>query len=419
MKVLFANKFFFKNGGSETVLFQEREHLFDLGVDVVDFSMEDSRNLTSAYSDFFVANRTYQPTHRVPGGYPIRNALNFVHSPEAVRKIGALIDQTRPDLVHCHNIYHQLTPSIIGAAKRRGVPVVLTLHDYKPVCPVYLRLRNGNVCSDCIEGGFSKVIMNRCADGSIGKSVLLYVEAAVQRLMGNYEKLDAVIAPSEFMRASVAPRRFSAHKVTVIHNGVDTQRIRSSQEDKDYALYFGRLTAEKGIETLLKAHTEIADRVELRIAGTGPLEDDLRRRFPSAHLVGHLSGPALEDAIRRASVVVVPSEWYENCPMSVLEAMAYGKPVVGSDIGGIPELIAHGETGLLFPPGDQEALQSQLLRLMENPDERRRLGVAGRKRTEERFSLKGHNDALMKLYLEVIKASGGRAARLDSARTEI
>ena len=418
VKVLLANKFFFRNGGSEVVLFQERDHLRSAQVEVVDFSMDDHRNLASPYAEFFVGNQSYATGSAEGGGSRLRTALNLIHSSEAVNKIGALIDQTRPDLVHCHNIYHQLTPSIIGAATRRGVPVVLTLHDYKPVCPVYLRLRNGEPCSQCLDRGFSRVVVNRCADGSLGKSAVLYAEAVIQRFLGNYEKLDAVIAPSEFMRDSVIGRRFPAEKVTVIPNGVDTQEIRAGSQDNDYVFYMGRLSPEKGIETLLAAHAAIADRIKLVVAGTGPLDQDLRARFPMVKFLGHLSGAALQDAVQYASLVVVPSNCYENCPMSVLEAMAYGKPVVGSDMGGIPELIVQGETGFLFPAGDYNALRAQLLQLMQSPELRRRLGAAGRKRAEERFSLERHNTALMAAYRRVIDGSFANTTRVESAQAD-
>jgi len=417
VKVLLANKFFFRNGGSEVVLFQERDYLRKAQVEVIDFSMDDDRNLASPYAGFFVGNQNYEDHSRAARGSQLRAALKLIHSSEAVRKIGSLIDHTRPDVVHCHNIYHQLTPSIIGAAKRRGVPVILTLHDYKPICPVYLRLRNGEPCSQCLDGGFSKVVFNRCADGSLGKSLVLFAEAVTQRLLGNYESLNAVIAPSEFMRDSVTGRRFPPEKVRVIPNGVDTGGIRPSSEDRNYVFYMGRLSAEKGIETLLAAHAAIADQIKLLVAGTGPLEEELHARYPKAHFLGHLSGPALADAIRNASVVVTPSNCYENCPMSVLEAMAYGKPVVGSRIGGIPELIVDGETGLLFPPGDQDELREHLLSLMENPARRERLGIAGRRRAEERFSLERHNAALMALYRNVIEGQVGIATRVEPAQT--
>ena len=173
MKILLANKFFFRNGGSEVVLFQERDFLMKSGAEVVDFSMQDERNFESPYSPYFVENQSYVNDARRKAFGRLASAIKFVHSAEAVRKIGQLIDREKPDIVHCHNIYHQLTPSIIGAAKRRGVPVVLTLHDYKTVCPTYLRLREGRPCSDCLDHGFMRALTNRCADGSLGKSTTL------------------------------------------------------------------------------------------------------------------------------------------------------------------------------------------------------------------------------------------------------
>jgi glycosyltransferase involved in cell wall biosynthesis len=416
VKVLLANKFFFRNGGSEAVMFDERDFLRDSGVEVIDFSMNDVRNLPSPYADSFVDNQTYRGELDQGPISQIRSALRLIHSSQAVRNIERLIDRTQPDLVHCHNIYHQLTPSIIGAAKRRNVPVVLTLHDYKPVCPVYLRLRNGEVCSECLSRGFSRVLANRCADGSLGKSALLFAEAVVQQFLGNYEQLDALIAPSGFMRDSVS-RRFPTEKITVVPNGVDTQAIQPSNEDDNYVLFIGRLSPEKGIETLLDAHKVVAHQMKLLVAGTGPLEHDLRRRYPDVEFLGHLSGTTLADVVRRSSCVVVPSNCYDNCPMSVLEAMAFAKPVIGSDIGGIPELIVHGETGYLFPTNDYQALRTLLLELTQDPTRRARFGIAGRHRVEERFSLARHNAALMAVYTHVIERSTGKCRRGQSART--
>ncbi|HEX6998138.1 MAG TPA: glycosyltransferase family 4 protein [Gammaproteobacteria bacterium] len=402
MKVLLANKFLFRNGGSEAVMLAEREFLRAADVEVVDFAMRDDRNLPSAYAPWFVANQSYA-ADGAGAAARLKTALKLIHSPEAVRKMGELIDATRPDIVHCHNVYHQLTPSIIGAAKRRGVPVVLTLHDYKPVCPTYLRLRHGAPCSECIDGGPFNVVRHRCADGSLARSALLYAEAVVQRLLGSYEQVDAFIAPSEFMRAAVA-RRFPRERVRLLYNGVDTNAIAPADGDAGYVLYLGRLSAEKGIETLLEAHAPVAGRIPLRVAGTGPLEARLRARYPHARFLGHLSGTALDEAVRGAALIAVPSGCYENCPITVLEAMAYGKPVVASAIGGIPELVVHEETGLLFPPGDRHALADCLSRLMADAGLRRRYGRAGRARVERRFSLEGHNAGLLRTYVEVLES---------------
>lgn len=393
MKVLLANKFFFRNGGSEVVMFQERDFLLRGGHAVVDFAMQDERNVESPYASHFVSRQDY----RGGGTGRLRSALAFVHSPEAVRRIGGLIDATRPDLVHCHNIYHQLTPSIIGAAKTRGVPVALTLHDYKPVCPAYTRLRGGKPCSDCLDGDFGSVLRHRCAEGSLGKSALLYAEAVVQRRLGNYEKVDRFIAPSRFMAESVA-HRIPAGRIALLYNGVGMANSPDAGGDEGYALFLGRLSHEKGVETLLRAHAAANGRWPLVVAGSGPLLDDLKAQYRHATFTGHLSGSALQRTLAGAAVVVVPSEWYENCPMSVLEAMAQGKPVVGSRMGGIPELVADGETGLLFEAGNAAELGACLDRLMAEPALRQCMGRAARARAEREFSLERHNAGLLEIY---------------------
>ena len=401
MKILFANKFFFRNGGSEVVMFQERDYLLGAGHEVVDFSMKDERNFPSPNSAFFVSGQDY----RGGGGKlgKLKSAVSLIHSPESVNKIIALIQQTHPDLVHCHNIYHQLTPSIIGAAKKQGVPVVLTLHDYKPVCPTYNRLRDDQPCSDCLDGDFSHVLRHRCADGSLGKSALLYAEAVVQRLMGNYENVDAFIAPSRYMQQSIA-HRVPDDRIKLLYNGIDTNEVRGSGADDGYVLFLGRLVREKGVETLLKAHERSTAGWRLAIAGTGPLGDELMAKYNPSNFVGYLAGDALKAMIDRAAVVVVPSEWYENCPMSVLEAMAYGKPVVGSRMGGIPELVEDGKTGFLFDAGNVSELTAVLDRLMASAELRKQMGMAGRQRVETVFSLDSHNAGLMDIYKTILRS---------------
>lgn len=397
MKVLLVNKYFFRNGGSEVVLFQERDFLQQAGFDVIDFSMADPRNLPSPYSSTFVRSRDYSNGKEHGVFRRLGAALALIHSPEAVRNIRLLIDQERPDIVHCHNIYHQLTPSIIGAAKRRGIPVALTLHDYKTVCPVYVCLSNDRICSECVDGGFSRVVMNRCAGGG-GRSALLFAEAMVQRAMRNYEMADVLLAPSNFLRDMVTRHRFPASRVRVLYNGIDVATVLPARKDEGYVLYLGRLSAEKGIRTLLHAYAGLAAKFPLVVAGTGPLENALRTECFQAQFLGHVTGEPLRKVLQEAAVVVVPSEWYENCPMTVLEAMAYGKPVIASRIGGIPELVVNGETGLLFEPGDTNMLRDHMVLLMENESMRQELGMAGRRRVERRFSLDKHNRDLMAIY---------------------
>lgn len=412
MKVLLANKFLFDRGGAETVLFQERSFLKDTGTEVIDFAMQHERNIQSPYSAHFVSRQDYHSGSHLA---KIRSALALIHSREAVSKLASLIDETRPDLMHCHNIYHQLTPSIVGVAKSRGIPVVLTLHDTKPVCPVHTRALRGQLCSLCLAGDFHHVLTHRCSDGSLAQSAALYLEAVTQRWLGSYEKVDRFLAPSRFMRDSVR-RRFSADRVVLLYNGVDVSKLSPSDRDKGYVLYCGRLAPGKGVETLLRAHEAAGCRWPLVIAGSGPLTDDLKSQFNrNVRFAGQLSGETLDTAIAEASVVVVPSEWCENCPMSVLEAMANGKSVIASRIGGIPELVNDRVTGLLFEPGNADELRVHLECVMSDAERRAQMGAAGRLRAENNFSLEKHNAELMAVYHSLVRGKGSAEAAYCSS----
>jgi glycosyltransferase involved in cell wall biosynthesis len=394
LKILFANKFFFLNGGSEAVMFNEMELMKKYKLDVIEFSMHDPRNFPSKYGSYFVSQKGYRSTSRKD---QLKSALSLIHSREAVKQVTRLIRDEKPDLLHCHNIYHQLTPSIINAASRLKTPVVLTLHDYKPVCPVYTRLWKGELCTKCSEGRFESLLMQRCADGSIGRSALLWAEARYHAAARSYQRVDKFIAPSRFMRDAVVPR-FGEDKVVHIPNGIDASRIEISGQDEGFVLYLGRLSPEKGVETLLRTHAADNAAWRLVVAGTGPLLEDLQSRFPLAEFTGHLAGTALETRLREASVIVVPSEWHENSPLSILEAMAHAKPIVASRIGGIPELVRDGETGLLFEPKNTQQLSSRIRMLLGDSGLRTRLGREARRIVETEYSLKRHGAALLSLY---------------------
>jgi glycosyltransferase involved in cell wall biosynthesis len=400
-KILFANKFFFLNGGSEVVMFDEMALMKKHGLDVIEFSMHDVRNSPSKYESYFVSQKGYRSNSRYS---QITSALSLIHSREAVKQITRLIQDEKPDVLHCHNIYHQLTPSIINAASRLKIPVVLTLHDYKPVCPVYTQLANGQPCTKCSEGRFEALLSQRCADGSIGRSTLLWAEARFHAAAGSYQRVDKFIAPSRFMRDAVV-RRFGEDKVVHIPNGIDTSLIEPSGLDKDFVLYLGRLSPEKGVETLLQAHAADNAAWRLVVAGSGPLLQDLKSRFPLAEFTGHLTGDALKTRLREASLVVVPSEWHENSPLSILEAMAHAKPIVASRIGGIPELVRDGETGFLFNPKNTQELSSRIRVLLDNSDLRKTFGGEARRIVATQYSLARHGASLLSLYESLTVAS--------------
>jgi glycosyltransferase involved in cell wall biosynthesis len=231
-KVLVANKFFFLNGGSEAVMFQEMALMRDHGLDVIEFAMDDPRNRPSEYARYFVSPKDYRTATRID---QLKSALALIRSREAIGQIDRLIEEQRPDILHCHNIYHQLTPSIINVAARHHLPVVLTLHDYKPLCPVYTQLANGQVCTKCANGGFEAVLLNRCAEGSLARSALLWAEARYHALARSYHHVTKFIAPSRFMRDAIA-QRFGDDKVTYIRNAIDASGLEPSEAADTYVL---------------------------------------------------------------------------------------------------------------------------------------------------------------------------------------
>lgn len=403
MKVLFANKFFYRKGGSETVMFQERDYLMEQGVEVVDFAMDDERNLPSSCASYFVPPVDYH-SDQVGKLQKVKDALSFIHSPEAVKRISRLVKEKRPDVAHLHNIYHQLTPSIIPVLKRAGVKVVLTLHDAKLVCPSYLMLNRNNICEECRGRSFYKATTSGCQSSRF-KGMLLSMEAYWHALRGSYDQVDMFLAPSRFLAEMVSRYRIPEDKVTVLRNGIDTEDFVPTYEDDGYVLFLGRISKEKGIETLLAAHAALPGGVPMKIVGTGPIMDEASASAGSGvEFMGYRSGEELRDIVRKCSCVVVPSEWYENCSMVVLEAMAMGKPVIGARIGGIPEQVEDGVTGLLYTMGDVGELTAALDRILSDPEERRRMGEAARKKLEMEYSAQAHNEELVRIYAEVLKS---------------
>ncbi|KOO13773.1 glycosyl transferase [Vibrio xuii] len=399
MKVLVVNKFFFLKGGAETVFFQEREMLQDIGVNVIDFSMAHEKNFASQYEAFFVDNIDY---HSKPSALDaLKTAFRFIHNSEACKKLAALISQEKPDIVHFHNIYHQLTPSIIKVAKAAGCKTVLTAHDTKIACPSYTMYRDGHTCEDCLQGSVFNAFKNRCYDGSLFKSGLLTAEAIYQSLANNYQALDVIVSPSQFL-ANIIKQKLPNSRIDVIVNGIDENVDMTNTSDEGYFLFLGRLSKEKGVETMAKAYQLCSQSMPLKVAGVGPLTEELTEHYPNVELLGFQSGESLHKLIREASAIIVPSECYENCSMSVLEAMAYGKPIIGANIGGIPEQVRDNVEGRLFEAGNPESLAQVMDEMARSSTEREALGKFARKRLVDTYSLTSHHQKLISLYKELL-----------------
>lgn len=408
MKVLFANKYFYLKGGSETVFFQERDFLLNNGHKVIDFSMEHPDNLSSEYSDYFVPNVDYRDSYKTGELTSLFEkfsiAVKFIHNREAVRRLNSLIEKEKPDIAHLHNIYHQITPAIIPVLKNAGVKVILTFHDYKLICPAYSMINDGAICNRCQGKCFGQATINRCEKGSYFRSLLLSIEGYWHKWIRSYDKVDLFLCPSRFMGDMISQYRIDRKRIRVLHNGIDVKTYNCSEQDDGYAIYFGRISREKGVETLLKAHQSLSNRLPLKIVGAGSLMSELREKYPEVDFTGYKTGEELKKLVKKASFVVMPSECNENCSMSVLESMAYGKPVIGSRVGGIPEQIEDNRTGLLFEMGNAQELANKIILLANDKGLRREMGKAAREKLEKEYSLERHCNKLMKIYEELLSA---------------
>ena len=351
MKVLMVNNQLSVLGGSETYMFSVGDELSARGHVVEYFGRVDPSHKYGNRFELYAISKN--------------DPINIIRNRENCRTFGKLLDQFQPDIIHLNLVYFALTPSIVHEAKRRNIPVIQTVHDPKIVCPChrfYIE-HTGKPCIECVKKlDFKNCVRNKCIKGSYIKSVMAYVEAEYHKRMGTYQEIDKFVFPSRFMMEQHIGKSIDASKAVVMHNFSRIERRHSiSKASEKYVLYFGRIGREKGIETLVEA-CKLLPEIKFIIAGSGDMENAFSS-LNNCDLVGFKTGRELEDLIAGAVVSVIPSIWYENCPMSVLESIALGTPVIGSDIGGIPELIDRDNTGLVFRSGDYKQLSECIERL--------------------------------------------------------
>jgi glycosyltransferase involved in cell wall biosynthesis len=403
MKVLLVNKFFYKKGGAETVFFDTAKLLQDKGHEVSFFSMHDRNNVKSAYEKYFISNVDYE-------SYSLKNSIKssgrILYSIEAIRNIEKLIDDEKPDIVHLHNIYHQISPSFLSVLKKKKIPIVMTLHDYKLVCASYSMLNNLQVCELCRNGKYYNCFFKKCVKNSRAKSLLNTIEMYLHHNVFHvYNLVDYYISPSQFLKNKVMEMGFSG-QIKYLPNFIQLAHFRPQYDWKENAfVYFGRLSHEKGLLTMIRAVKDLD--VKLKIIGDGLQKDVLQsivrnQNIQNISFLGFKSGNELKDEISRSMAVIVPSEWYENNPMSVIEAFALGKPVIGARIGGIPELVLDNETGLTFESGSEGDLREKISHLLNNLNAISQMGRNARLYAENRLSEETHYQGLMDVYHSAI-----------------
>lgn len=399
-KILSINSYHYRRGGSDVVYLDHAALMESLGWDNAFFSMQHQKNLPTPWSRYFIDELEFGGAYSL--GQKISMAAKAVYSFEAQRKLRSLLQDFRPDVAHLHCIYHHQSPSILPVLTEAGIPVVMTAHDLKIACPAYKMLNRTGVCERCKDGSVLNVIRHRCVRDSLAASVIVAAESGLQRTMQTYRKhLTKVVAPSRFFLEKFVEWGWPREQFVYIPNYVDASKFEPTFEPGDYFFYFGRLALEKGVGTLIRAAARAG--VRLRIAGTGPEGDVLKALAAEVggdiEFLGFVSGDPLWKLLREARAIVLPSEWYENAPMSVLEAYASGKPVIGARIGGIPEMVMEGETGWLFESGSVVELAEKLADVQSHPGAViSAMGQAARRVVEDRFNERQYLNAMLRLY---------------------
>jgi len=405
MKILMAHNWYFVGGGADRVYFETTKLLERHGHTIIPFSMKDERNYETEFKDYFVDRIDY--SNIKPNLNNFKTALKMIYSIDAKKKIELLIQKTKPDIAHLHNIYGRLTPSILYALKKNNIPTIMTLHDFKIICPAYNMLRNGSICEICKGGKYYRCIITKCHKNSYLASLVYALEAYIYFWLKTYLKhVKYFITPSMFMKNKLIEFGIPKEKLVYIPNFVSFQSIIPIYNSKSYLLYSGKLLKTKGLATLLKAIKDLPD-ISLFIAGDGDMKEELEayvkyNMLQNIRFLGHLEENELHNVLKDSLFVILPTECYENAPMAVLEAFAHGKPVVGSNIAGIPELVIDGETGLLFEPGNYKQLKEKIEYFLSHPDKIIEMGRNARRKVEKEYNAELYYQRLMNVYQETL-----------------
>lgn len=415
MNILQVNKFHYLRGGSERVYFGTADILEKHGHTVKFYSMTHPENIPCETSNYFMPDVDLTTNDGNPMSQ-LKIALRILYSFEAKKRLSHVLDQYPVEIAHLHNIHHQISPSILHEFKRRKIPIVMTLHDYKMVCGSYSLMADGKICEDCHGGKYFKAIHKRCIKGSRAKSALAAVEMYLHHtLLDIYGAVDVFISPSLFLKNKLKEMGF---KKPIIHvpnfvmnfEGVENKREDNGNDREKSFVYFGRLSPEKGLSTLIKAvkilQAKDGSKIKVKIIGEGPLKSVLEKStegIRNVQFFGYMRGQALYHEIKKSTVVVLPSEWYENNPLSILEAFALGKPVIGARIGGIPELVKNNVTGLTFEPGNVGDLIEKITVMLGSSERIIRMGENARLFVEQELNAEKYYQKLMKIYQTVVR----------------
>lgn len=403
MKILMVNKFHYLKGGSEKYYFDLAKLLEENGHEVAFFSMKSEKNIKTNNKEYFVEEIDLNSNNKL-------KALEVIYSKKNKKKMEEVLDDFKPDIVHLNNFQRQLSASIIKSINKRNIPIVFTAHDVQAICPAIIMLDgNKNICESCMNGKYINCIKKKCIKNSGLKSILGAIEGKYYRVKKIYKKkIDYIITPSEFYKNKLIEDGIKEEKVKAIHNFIDTNEYNIETQDDGYALYFGRLSKEKGIMNLIKAFSKI-EKGKLYIAGEGEEKENIKRLINEnklndrVKLLGFLNSNEMKEYIRKCKFVVVPSIWYENCPYSIIETLAIGKPIIGSNIAGIPELVQDNINGFTFRYDDINELSEKMEELFKNDLLVKEFGEKSKQICKELYSKEFYYSEIIKIYNDLLK----------------
>lgn len=410
MKILLIDVYNYNKGGAETVCFNTGKMLEEHGHKIIYFTLKWAENKTSPYSKYFPESKE---TRRGPLKQ-IKNVVNYFYHFEAAKKIEQLILDEKPDIAHIHLIWGQITPSIFPVLKKYNIPILFTVHDYRIVCPAYtFRNGKGQICEECQGKYFYKCFTNICCKGNKLMSAVMAAEQYFRNKFFNPAKfIDGFIYVSIFAK-NIQEKYMPAVKNTpnIILYNFSTSIVQKGKNipKNKYFLFFGRLSYEKGLKTLLAAFKDIP-MCKLKIVGTGSKEQELKQYVKKTYMqnvdfLGYKQGKELTDLVSNAYFVIVPSEWYENNPMTIIESYSVGTPVIGAQIGGIPEIVIEDKTGFQFVSADANNLKNIILK-SNNLGNKEYTTMSSNtiKFANENFSPQSYWSKLIEFYTKFIKS---------------
>lgn len=403
-----ANKFNYIKGGADRYFLDLADLLVANGHKVAKFCMQHNENYPDKFEKYFVSYLNFNK-------FEFKNIWKYIarilYSFESASQFEKIINDFQPEIIHIHNIYHQISPSILTVAKKYKIPVVMHLHDYKLLCPNYKMYNSQGICEKCRGEKYYNCAKYKCVKNSRMKSILAMLEMYLHhKILKIYEQnVDLFIAPSEFLKNKAIEWGINKQKIIVQPYFIDTNKFKSSENNDSNLLFVGRLVKEKGILTLLRAMSKLNKDIKLKIVGAGPeyqrikKEIQLMKLEKQVTLVGPKQGRELRKLIGDSMCLIVPSEWYEVTGIVNLEAQSMSKPIISSNIGGISEAMIDGKTGYLFKTGSAEDLVINIGKIVDNQELRQRFGHAGRQFVMENFSRQKHWQDINKIYESLVK----------------